>query len=146
VGAVIRLLLLVSAAAVLLAGCGGQPHAHPSTPATTSTTGTLVVSQQGDAPEHTLWYVRIENLHAEPLVEKSFPAGPIRLTKALRAGRYRVISWYRECSGTCPTTGEHGLGPLEQVCGAVAAIKAGAKVTARVTIGDKANCSVRIST
>lgn len=77
-------------------------------------------------------------------MEKSFPTGPLRLTKSLRPGRYRVISWYRKCSGTCPATGEHGLGPLEQVCGAVAAVKPGGKVTAWVMTSEQAACSVRV--
>jgi hypothetical protein len=55
-----------------------------------------------------------------------------------------VISWYRKCSGTCPATGEHGLGPLEQVCGAVAAVKPGGKVTAWVMTSEQAACSVRV--
>jgi len=35
-------------------------------------------------------------------------------------------------------------GPLEQVCGAVAAVKPGGKVTAWVMTGEQATCSVRV--
>ena len=143
--------LLVSAAVVLLTlgGCGGaadgderrdaeSPLASPP-----PTAGTLVVGQSGDTPPRTLWYVRIENMQAEPLAEQGFPGRNIAFTRTLKPGEYRVISWYRTCQGACPTVGEKGLSPLRQVCGAPVRVAAGEKVTATVKVGVD-RCSVEL--
>ncbi|WP_412542951.1 hypothetical protein R8Z50_10855 [Longispora sp. K20-0274] len=146
------LALLVPVAVLLLAGCGGQPSAthaaetsaRPVPAATTSpgTDGTLEIGQDGAAPPNTLWYARIETPESKVVVESAYPAGPIALTKQLAAGRYRVIAWHRACTGACPTSGEKGLGPLEEVCGAVVTVTAAARVTARVVIDGDGACMV----
>lgn len=149
---------LVSAVvAVLLGGCGGAAATDPATgPAADSTAaaptvtadpagraGTLRVGQQGDTPERTVWYVRIETPRAEPLAEQGFPAAPIQLVRRLAPGQYRVISWWRACRGPCPGEGEQGLGPLEDVCGALVTVVAGRSVTATVETGEQ-GCEVTV--
>lgn len=132
-----RRLVLVTAAAVLLGGCGGSPAAQP--------TGTLDVTQEGTAPAHTAWYVRVETTDAEPVTEHAYPTPPITLTQQLATGRYRVISWNRPCANTCPKSGEKGLGPLSQVCGTPVTITEGTRVSATVVIGTDGTCSVRVN-
>ncbi|MGH3735073.1 MAG: hypothetical protein ACRDT6_05565 [Micromonosporaceae bacterium] len=149
-----RTLLAAAAVALLLGGCGGAaPDAgptgptggtSPSTPA--SGQGTLNVDQSGTAAPNTIWYVRIESMNAEPLTENGYPGQAIALSQQLDPGQYRVISWWRQCQSTCPTSGEQGLGPLEQVCGAVVTLAPGARVTATVVIGDDGGCTVRVPT
>ncbi|MEV6524501.1 hypothetical protein AB0M43_21315 [Longispora sp. NPDC051575] len=144
--------LLVPVAALLLAGCGGQPPsprpsaaiASSAAPAPRGTSGTLVINQSGAAPARTAWYARVETPDAKPLTEAAFPQGPITLTKELTAGKYRVIAWHRACADVCPTTGEKGLGPLEEVCGATVTVTAGATLTATVTIDAEGTCAVAV--
>ncbi|MGH3714034.1 MAG: hypothetical protein ACRDT4_11325, partial [Micromonosporaceae bacterium] len=122
----------------------GPATAAPSPAALPSgDTGTLTVGQSGTASTRTIWYVRIESMAAKPLVEKGFPGQPIALTQALEPGRYRVISWYRTCQSVCPTSGEQGLGPLEQVCGAQVTVAKGERVTATVKITAD-GCSIEV--
>ena len=131
-----RFRILVPVAAVLLSGCGGSPTAAP--------TGTLDVGQEGTAPAHTAWYVRIETTDAEPVTEHTYPKPPINLTQQLDAGDYRVVSWNRPCADVCPSSGEKGLGPLSQVCGAPVTVAEGTRVSAMVVIGTDGTCSVRV--
>lgn len=142
----IRLLLLVPVAAALLGGCGGSPPAQPDTAAAAAegNNGTLVVQQDGRRPQHTAWYVRIETTKATTVTEAAYPVDDIALTKQLPAGQYRVISWHRPCSSECPTSGERGLGPLTEVCGAKVAVNAGARVTATVRITADGACEVHV--
>jgi hypothetical protein len=138
----IRVLLAVPVAAVLLGGCGGSPSTAEQQ--VSSSEGTIVVAQEGTTPAGTQWYVRIETTKSEPVTESAYPNAPIALTKQLSAGQYRVISWHRACTNTCPTTGEEGLGPLEDVCGAATTVAAGNRVTATVAIEAEGGCSVRV--
>lgn len=134
-----RARILVPVVAALLGGCGGSPAA------TDQSTGTLDVGQEGEPPARTAWYVRIETTKAEPVTEHAYPNSPITLSRKLSAGDYRVISWNRACSGTCPSTGEKGLGPLSQVCGAQVTITRGTRVSATVVIAPDGTCSVRVN-
>jgi hypothetical protein len=129
--------ILVPVAAVLLGGCGGSPADQP--------TGTLDVGQEGTAPARTAWYLRIETTNAEPVTEHAYPNGTITLTQQLATGDYRVISWNRPCAEVCPSTGENGLGPLSEVCGAPVTIVEGARVSATVVINADGGCSVHVS-
>jgi hypothetical protein len=127
--------LLVPVAAALLGGCGGSPADQPS--------GTLEVGQEGTAPARTAWYLRIETTDADPVTEHAYPTPPITLTRQLAVGTYRVISWNRPCTDNCPSSGENGLGPLSQVCGAPVTITQGNRVSATVVINTDGTCSVR---
>ncbi|MGH3645663.1 MAG: hypothetical protein ACRDTM_00555 [Micromonosporaceae bacterium] len=148
-----RLLVSAAVALFLLGGCGGAapPESEPASPSAPATTtpasgaATLTVGQSGTAAPRTIWYVRIESMAAKPLVEKGFSGTSIALNQQLEPGEYRVISWWRQCRNVCPTSGEKGLGPLEQVCGAVVNLPAGAHVTATVTIKEDGGCTVRSS-
>ncbi|GLZ27846.1 hypothetical protein Lesp02_00360 [Lentzea sp. NBRC 105346] len=142
----IRLLIAVPVAAVLLGGCGGSPSTVESAATPSSSDGTIVVAQEGSAPARTQWYVRIETTKAESVTEAAYPNAPIALTKQLPAGQYRVISWHRTCSGACPASGEDGLGPLEEVCGAATTVTPGGRVAATVVIDAEGGCSVRVGT
>lgn len=132
-----RTRILVPAAAVLLSGCGGAPADQP--------TGTLDVAQEGTAPARTAWYLRIETRQADPVTEHAYPNTPITLTRQLTTGDYRVVSWNRPCTDTCPTTGENGLGPLSEVCGAPVTITEGTRVSATVIVNADGSCTVRVS-
>jgi hypothetical protein len=106
--------------------------------------GTLSITQEGSSPPLTEWYTRIENQDGQSLAENSYPTGQIAMTRQLPAGKYRVISWHRPCTGTCPSSGEHGLGPVGEVCGAPLEISAGATITATVLIDAEGACAVRV--
>jgi hypothetical protein len=147
-----RLALLVPAAAALLAACGGPPPtvAPPSSTAMSTSVsspdvGTVVVRQDGTAPERTAWYVRIETGKAELVAEYAFPGRPISLTKQLPIGDYRIISWHRPCESACPTSGEKGLGPLAEVCGTPVTLRQGKEQTATVAIDPSGSCSVAVA-
>lgn len=144
-----RLFLLVPVAAALIGGCGGPPPTEPEAPApicqaADDSTGTLVVDQAGVRPGRTAWYVRIETTAAKTVHESAYPTDDIALTTQLPTGQYRVIGWHRPCAEGCPPTGEQGLGPLGEVCGAKVSIKPGARVTATVRIGSNGTCSIRV--
>ncbi len=134
-----RAFLLVPVAAVLLGGCGGSP------PAEQQHTGTVEVKQQGTPPQRTAWYLRIEDMEAKPVTEHAYPNAAIALTQQLSAGDYRVISWNRPCADTCPSSGENGLGPLSEVCGAPIKVTEGVRVSATVVIESEGSCSVRVN-
>lgn len=135
---VAHLLASAAAALLLLGGCGGAAPSDAGDPAGATAApangGVLTVDQTGAAKPRTLWYVRIETLKAEPVFETAFPGRKISLTRRLKPGQYRVISWWRTCEGVCPTAGEKGLGPLENVCGAPVTIVSGRKAKATVSI------------
>jgi len=128
----------VPLAAVLLGGCGGSPAADQPT-------GTVVVGQDGTPPPHTAWYVRIETMDAKPVTEHAYPNAGIALTQQVSPGDYRVISWNRPCTDTCPNSGENGLGPLSEVCGAPVSVTQDNRVSATVVINADGTCSVRVS-
>lgn len=131
----------------LLAGCGKQSSVSqlpsPAAPTSGSVVGTLLITQQGAAPAKTVWYARIETMNAEPVAQAGFPAGPIALTRDLPAGKYRAMSWHRACSATCPASGEEGLGPLQEVCGAPVTLNAGARITLTVVIDPEGTCTIQ---
>lgn len=141
-----RFFLLVPVVAALIGGCGGSPPATPAAGLTQTAaegdSGTLVVEQDGRRPRLTAWYVRIETAGAATVAEAAYPRDAIALTKQLPAGKYRVISWHRPCSDSCPASGETGLGPLQQVCGAKVDVTGGARVTATVRIAAGGTCSI----
>jgi len=150
-GAVNHLRHVVPAAAVLVfaAGCGGsaaQPTKAESTPAprtqTAAQRGTVNITQSGSAAPKTMWFVRIESTDSTPLAEARFPGRPVSFSRDLPAGRYRVIAWWRACAGSCPATGEQGLGPLEDVCGAPVSVDRGRRVDAVVQISPAGGCTV----
>jgi hypothetical protein len=164
-GEVIRLALVVSAAAVLLmSGCGGPPQSStpagtpisapaspsPQTPVTAavpaSTTGTLQVAQQGDTPASMVWYLRVEDLAAKPLMERAYYGQPIAFSQAFPAAGYRIVVWSRPCDGACPVSGEAGLGPLKQVCGAKLELTAGVETNATAVLTTDGGCTVRVGT
>ena len=164
-----RALFTGFAATVLLAGCGEaggsaqQPSAQSSTPTTSATTpavttsavtaatktlpvpGTLAVSQAGTQPARTLWYMRIESMAAEPLFERNYPGHPIAQSRILEPGEYRVIAWHRSCSGTCPSSGEAGLGALEQLCGAKITITPRTRTAVTVAIDSEGTCAMKVT-
>lgn len=151
-----RLLVLASVAAALLAGCGGGPQhsadaghdaehsaAHSDAPVAAGSGSTLVIGQQGTLPPRTAWYVRVETPHGETVTETGFPDGKITLTQPLKPGKYRVVVWDRPCEQTCPTKGEQGLGELDKVCGKLLTLAKGDKVTATVALNEQGGCEVR---
>ena len=155
-----RLLIALPVAAALLSGCGGQPSPAPAAPTSSSTAaqtaatltapvapapgmGGVSVAQEGKPPQLTEWYVRVENDEGKNLAEAAFPNGPISFSQDFPPGNYRLISWHRQCNGSCPATGEAGLGPLQEACGAKVAFVAGTRLSATVVIEDDGACSVR---
>lgn len=145
-----RSLLLVPVAAALIGGCGGPPPAtgqeppRQSQPVQADPVATVIVGQRGTAPKDTQWYVRIETDAGVRVTEADFGAGGIDLTKRLDPGDYRVISWHRRCTDSCPQSGEHGLGPLAEVCGVPVRIAKGDRINATVVIGPEGACTVRL--
>lgn len=141
-------IVLISAAAALLGGCGGAPSADtqpaPAVPSGTSGSATIVVTQDGATPPLTQWYVRIETPAAKKVTEAAYPNVPISLTHEVSPGDYRVISWSRPCSGSCPKSGEAGLGAMRDVCGAPVNVGAGARVSTAVEIHSDGTCTVRV--
>ncbi|GAB3930321.1 hypothetical protein GCM10029976_031870 [Kribbella albertanoniae] len=152
-----RLALVVSAAAVLLTGGCGGPPSSPSTGASEPVTSTalptaasaavggstITVAQEGQSPPNTLWYLRIEDTAAKPVLEQAYPGQPISVTRTLPPGAYRVVVWHRPCTGRCPTVGEDGLGPLGQVCGAKLDLTPGAKLQATAQIKADGGCAIK---
>jgi hypothetical protein len=102
------------------------------------------VTQDGEAPSNTLWYLRIEDTAAKPILEHAYPGQRISATHSLPPGGYRVIVWHRPCTHTCPTTGEDGLGPLARVCGARLDLKPGVEQQATAVITPDGGCTVKV--
>jgi len=89
-----------------------------------------------------MWFVRIESSGSKPLAEAAFPDRPVSFSRDLPTGQYRVIAWQRPCAGPCPAAGEEGLGPLDDVCGAVVSVASGRRVDAVVQISPDGGCTV----
>lgn len=89
-------------------------------------------------------YVRIETLQGQSVVEKEFRT-PIRLKQSLTAGQYRVMTWRRDCAGTCPTQGEKGLGAPVNICGAKATIRSDAVTQATIRLTPETDCTLETS-
>jgi len=99
------------------------------------------VRQKGDLGDN-VWYVRIENSKGAIVTEEAFPSGSIYVDSPLPKGKYRVISWRRPCETTCPTTGESGLGPLADVCGALVHVSVDKSVRVEVAINPDETCQI----
>lgn len=89
-----------------------------------------------------VWSVRIERADASTEVEQAFHVGAISLDRQLEQGQYRVISWSRACDGTCPTSGETGLGPLANACGRLVHINTGQSTRVEVAINPDGSCAI----
>jgi len=134
----------------LAAGCGGsaaQPSAETGSTPPSSThadpqRGTINVTQRGAAAPKTMWFVRIESPDSKPLAEAGFPDRPVSFSRDLPTGQYRVIAWQRPCGGPCQAAGEKGLGPLDDVCGAVVSVTSGRPVNAVVQISTDGGCTI----
>jgi len=103
--------------------------------------GRLLVAEKGTLGQN-VWYVRIEDANGATVMEQAFPAGAISLDRRLPQGDYRVLSWSRGCSGTCPASGEKGLRPLGDVCGAVVRISTGQTTRLEMAIKPDASCAI----
>lgn len=82
---------------------------------------------------------------AKPLLEKAYPGRRIALSQPLPAGPYRLLVWNRPCAGACPTSGEKGLGPLQDVCGAQLKMPSGRQLKVSAAIGADGTCSVKVN-
>jgi len=126
-------------------GASPSPSITSPAPGTASapvaSAGHLLVGQKGTLAGN-LWYLRIESAKGANLNEQAFPAGSIALDKPLPQGDYRVISWRRTCTATCPSTGDKGLGPLQDVCGALVHISTGKTAQVKVAINPDGSCSI----
>lgn len=89
-------------------------------------------------------YVRIETLQGQSVVEKEFRT-PIRLKQSLTAGQYRVMTWRRDCAGSCPAQGEKGLGTPVNICGAKATVRSDAVAQATIRLTPEADCTLETS-
>jgi hypothetical protein len=105
----------------------------------------LVVDQQGVAPARTLWSLRIEDTSAKPIVEQIFHGGRIAFRRSIPGGNYRLIVWSRPCEGSCPATGEAGLGQLQEVCGAELTLTAGPPAKATAVLANDGSCTIKIA-
>ncbi|MGH3712646.1 MAG: hypothetical protein ACRDT4_04185 [Micromonosporaceae bacterium] len=139
-------LFAVAAVLLILGGCGGAASdgRADAEDRADAPTATLTVGQSGTTAPQTVWYVRVETTKAKSVAEKGVPGEEISLTVPLEPGTYRVISWWRKCQSVCPTSGEQGLGPLEQVCGAPVTVTERQKVSVTVTF-EADNCSVKVA-
>jgi len=108
---------------------------------TVASGGRLFVSQKGALANNVL-YLRIERADSSTQVEQAFHESGISLDRQLTQGKYRVISWSRACDGTCPTSGENGLGPLVNACGRLVHISTGQTTRVEVAINPDGSCAI----
>src|SRR5205814_5587701 len=90
--------------------------------------GTLdvVVREPVNRAESAVRYLRIEDANGKPVLERDFKTAPAEFSTQLAAARYRVVTWNRECAGSCRETTDANLGKPVRICGTPADVADGA--------------------
>ena len=137
----LRTLVAALVASMVLSGCA-------STASTALSTGSVDVAvrlaQPARGPQ--LHVLRIEDANGTAVAEQAFPRLPAELRRDLPGGSYRIVSYQRDCSGTCPdvsvapTTPVKGLAPPNSICGSPFRLDAGQTYTAVVSLIPGTGC------
>jgi len=134
-----RLVVPVALLAVTLAACGASKtgasgSSSGTDPVSTTTTaavpshqpgvqtgevGTLdvVVREPAARADSSVRFVRVEDENGKAVLDRSYRTVPAELSDYLPAGRYRVVSWVRECGGPCGGKSDEDLGAPLRICG-----------------------------
>ncbi|SRR6266536_1879555 len=140
---------LIGAAA--LGGCGsGAPQGDAIPPhqpsVVTGPAGNLevVVREPANRAGTAVRYLRVEDESGRPVLEREFRTAPAELTAPLAAARYRVVTWNRECTGSCQSATDATLGPATRICGTRVAVADGAVARVSVDAPSDVDCSMTV--
>src|SRR4051812_27336825 len=86
--------------------------------------------------------LRIEDSTGKLVTERSFREAPAELAETVPTGRYRVISWIRECGNPCGGVPDDKLGPPARVCGVKVEITENAVITVTVNAPADNDCTM----
>jgi hypothetical protein len=128
-----RFLKIVSVAVAVVAGACSTPESEPSTPTATTTAtipshqpgvitgpaGTLraAVTEPATRADLAVRFLLIEDSTGKKILERSYREAPAELAEPLPVGRYRIVSWTRECGGSCSGVTDDKLSPPAKICG-----------------------------
>lgn len=141
----LRLALVGSAAAVLLAGCGGY---EPGEDAVDVRVRQVYDMSEAAYAEGSYSYVRVERPQGGKLLEERLPEGEAAeqseprivsdVVLRLDPGHYRLVSFQRACDGNCDS-----LDPPSDECERVIRVpRRGTRVT--VTVRPEEGCAIEV--
>ena len=140
----LRFTLVGSAAAVLLAGCGGY---EPGEDAVDVRVRQVFDMSEGAYFEGSYSYLRVERPDGDELLEErlpdnSVPAGEEKfvseLVVRLDPGHYRLVSFQRPCDGSCDS-----LDPPTDECQRVIRVT-GPEALVTVTVRPEEGCAIEV--
>ncbi len=142
---------LLGIVAVVAGGCSSAaprgdsvpPH-QPSVVKGPSGTVDIVVAEPAGRADRAVRYLRLEDDQGKAVLEREFRTAPAELSAPLAVGRYRTVTWTRECTSACAGATDANLGRAAGICGTRITI-ANAVVT-RVSVSSPSgvDCSMRV--
>ncbi|WP_169746042.1 hypothetical protein [Lentzea albidocapillata] len=154
-----RIVMPVVVCALVVGACGSPQPGSPQTPtaATTSATvpshspkaeegpvGTLdvVVEEPAERANSAVRFLRVENADGKSVVERSFRTVPAELSEYLPKGRYRVVSWIRDCGGDCRSKEDKDLDAPTRICGIRVDVREEAVAAVTVDAPAESDCAM----
>lgn len=125
-------------------GLSIPPH-QPSVVAGPSGTLDVVVREPADRSQTAVRYLRVEDDQGKPVLEREYRTAPAVLSAPLSAARYRVITWSRDCSGSCQAATDATLGKATRICGTRVSIAEGVVAKVAVEAPSDADCSMIVA-
>ncbi|WP_090015212.1 hypothetical protein [Lentzea albidocapillata] len=106
--------------------------------------GTLdvVVEEPAERANSAVRFLRVENADGKSVVERSFRTVPAELSEYLPKGRYRVVSWIRDCGGDCRSKEDKDLDAPTRICGIRVDIREEAVAAVTVDAPAESDCAM----
>ena len=145
-------IVTVLASSVVLAACGAEspqgdaipPH-QPGVISGPSGALDVVVREPANRADSAVRYLRIEDLNGKPVLEREFKTAPAEFSTPLAVARYRVVTWSRECTGSCQAATDANLGRPLRICGSRVDVADGALARVSVDAPADADCAMTVA-
>ncbi|GAA3550604.1 hypothetical protein GCM10022222_37660 [Amycolatopsis ultiminotia] len=141
---------LLGMLAVAVGGCssaapqgGSIPSHQPSVVKGPSGTVDIVVAEPASRADRAVRYFRLEDDQGKTLLEREFRTAPAELSAPLAVGRYRTVTWTRDCAGACRGVTDATLGRATGICGTRITISNAAATRVSVSAPSGVDCSMR---
>lgn len=136
--------------AVVAGGCSSAaprgdsiPSHQPSAVKGPSGTVDIVVAEPASRAGRAVRYFRLEDGQGKAVLEREFRTAPAELSAPLAVGRYRVVTWIRDCTGACQDAVDANLGRAAGICGTRITVPNEAVTRVSVSAPSGVDCSMR---
>jgi hypothetical protein len=99
-----------------------------------------VVREPPDRSASTIRYLRIEDSAGKPVLEREYRTSPAELVEQLAVGRYRIVSWTRDCGGSCEGKTDPQLAAPAHICGIRVELRENADTTVTIDAPPDGGC------